>query len=77
MRHLSYTSRLVDLCVSGKHYDVKLDPTSLRQVIGRVDVNCPHRGDEDVRSIADPRFPGIESLPVRPRTATAPDVPRP
>jgi hypothetical protein len=77
MRHLSYTSPLVERCSSGKHHDVKLDPVSLQQVIGWVDANCPYRGEEEVRAIADPRFPGIESLPVRPRTRTAPDVPRP
>ncbi|HYW80709.1 MAG TPA: hypothetical protein VE890_14105, partial [Thermoguttaceae bacterium] len=77
MQHLSYTSHLVDLCADGKHYETRLDPKSLRQIIGWVDANCPYRGDEDVRAIADPDFPGIEQLPVRPRTATAPEIQRP
>jgi len=77
MQHLSYTSRLIELCSSGKHYDVKLDGKDLRQLIGWVDANCPYRGDEEVRAIADPDFAGIESLPIRPRTETAPVIPRP
>jgi len=77
MKHLSYTSKLIEMCSSGKHYDVKLDPKDLRQLIGWVDANCPYRGDEEVRAIADPDFAGIESLPIRPRTRTAPVIPRP
>ena len=71
------TSRLVELASGGGHYDVKLDSTTLRQLIGWVDANCPYRGDEEIRAIADPDFPGIETLPVRPRTKTAPLVERP
>jgi len=77
MQHLSYTSKLIEMCSSGKHYDVKLDGKDLRQLIGWVDANCPYRGDEEVRAIADPDFAGIESLPVRPRTKTAPIIRRP
>jgi len=77
MQHLSYTSKLVDMCMSGKHYDVKVDPVSLRQVIGWVDANCPYRGNQEVRAIPDPNFAGIDSLPIRPRTETAPIIPRP
>ena len=77
MRHLSYTSRLVELASSGEHYDVKVDPESLRRLIGWVDANCPYRGEEQIRAIPDPEFAGIESLPIRPRTKTAPDIPRP
>ncbi len=77
MRHLSHTSRLVQLCGDGTHYDTRMSPDELRQIIGWVDANCPYRGDEDVRAIPDPDFAGIEQLPVRPRTKTAPDIPRP
>jgi len=77
MRWLSYTSRLIELCSSGKHYDVKVDAKSLQQLVGWVDANCPYRGEDEVRAIADPDFPGIESLPIRPRTKTAPEIPRP
>jgi hypothetical protein len=77
MKHLSYTSRLIELASSGEHYAVRLDPTSLRQLIAWVDTNCPYRGDEQIRAIPDPDFPGIETLPIRPRTRTAPTIERP
>ena len=77
MRYLSYTSKLIDIASSGKHYDVKVDPASLRQLIGWVDANCPYRGDPEVREIEDPDFPGVDQLPIRPRTKTAPDISRP
>jgi len=77
MRHLSYTSPLIELASSGKHYDVKVDRQGLRRLIAWVDANCPYRGDEEIRAIPDPEFAGIESLPVRPRTKTAPHIPRP
>jgi len=77
MQHLSYTSPLIEKYAGGKHYDVKLAPNHLRQLIAWVDANCPYRGDEEVRAIADPDFAGIEVLPVRPRTSSAPVVPRP
>jgi len=77
MKHLSYKSRLIEMASSGKHYDVKLDAASLRQLIGWVDANCPYRGDDEVRAIPDPNFAGIEALPIRPRTKTAPRIARP
>ena len=77
MRHLSYTSKLIEQCLSGQHHDLQLDPVSLQKLIGWVDANCPYRGDEDIRAIPDPQFAGIEHLPVRPRTKTAPVSERP
>ena len=77
MQHLSYTSPLIDLCLGGKHYDVKLEPADLLALIGWVDANCPYRGEEEIRAIPDPQFAGIEKLPVRPRTHTAPVISRP
>jgi len=77
MKYLSYTSRLIELASSGKHYNVKLDPTNLQQLVAWVDANCPYRGDEEIRAIPDPDFAGIETLPVRPRTKTAPVIERP
>jgi len=77
MQHLSYTSKLIEVAGSGMHNDVKADPLSLRKLIAWVDTNCPYRGDEDIRAIPDPDFPGIEQLPIRPRVATAPVVQRP
>jgi len=77
MQYLSYTSRLVELASSGKHYEVKADPVSLRRLIAWVDPCCPYRGEEEVRALDDPDFPGIERLPIRPRVKTAPRIERP
>lgn len=77
MKHLSYTSRLIELASSGEHYGVKADAASVRQLTAWVDAICPYRGDEDIRALPDPDFPGIEYLPIRPRVRTAPDIPRP
>lgn len=77
MQYLSRASRLVELASSGKHYDVKADPASLRRLISWVDACCPFMGEEELRAQGDPDFPGIERLPIRPRVATAPVVERP
>jgi hypothetical protein len=77
MQYLSYKSRLVELAAGGKHYDVKVDPTSLHRLIAWVDACCPYMGEEEVRALGDPDFPGIERLPIRPRVATAPVIERP
>jgi hypothetical protein len=77
MQYLSYNSRLIELAASGDHYDVKVDPLSLHQLIAWVDACCPYMGEPEVRELADPDFPGIERLPIRPRVATAPIVDRP
>jgi hypothetical protein len=71
---LSYTSKLIDIAMRDKY---KMDPVSLRKLIAWVDTNCPYRGQEDIRAIPDPDFPGIEYLPVRPRVASAPVIRRP
>jgi hypothetical protein len=77
MQHLSYTSPLIALCESGQHHGVQLDPVSLQKLIGWVDANCPYRGEEDIREIPDPTFAGVDTLPIRPRTRTAPVIARP
>jgi hypothetical protein len=77
MQYLSYPSRLVELAASGKHYDVQADPLSLHRLIAWVDACCPYLGDDELRALGDPDFPGIESLPIRPRVATAPVIERP
>ena len=77
MQYLSYKSRLIELAASGKHYDVKVEPVSLHQLIAWVDACCPFMGDEELRAPGDPDFPGIERLPIRPRVATAPVIERP
>jgi hypothetical protein len=77
MQYLSRNSRLIDLAASGKHYDAQADSLSLRRLIAWVDACCPFMGDEELRALGDPDFPGIETLPVRPRVATAPVIERP
>ncbi len=77
MRYLSYRSRLIELAMSGKHYDVQVDPKSLQRLIAWVDANCPYLGEEELRTMDDPEFVGIDQLPVRPRVKTAPVIIRP
>jgi hypothetical protein len=77
MQYLSYTSKLIDIASSGKHNGVRVDPLSLRRLIAWVDTNCAFRGEEEIRALPDPNFPGIEALPIRPKVATAPVIPRP
>ena len=77
MTFLSYKSRLVHLCSSGKHYDVKVDPVSLQRLIAWVDAMCPYCGDEEVRAIPDPVFQGVDWLAVRPKIQNAPRIVRP
>jgi hypothetical protein len=74
MRHLSCTSPLIEHAM---HNEVPLDAASLQALIAWVDANCPYRGDEDVRRLPDPDFPGIEDLPIRPLVRSAPVIPRP
>ncbi len=77
MQYLSYKSRLIELAAGGNHYDVKVDPVSVRRLIAWVDACCPYMGEEEVRALGDPDFPGIERLPIRPRVTTAPVIDRP
>ena len=77
MQYLSLRSPLIEMASSGKHYDVKVDPLSLRRLIAWVDANCPYVGEEELRAMDDPAFPGIDELPIRPRVKTAPVISRP
>jgi hypothetical protein len=77
MQYLSLRSRLIEMASSGKHYDVQADPLSLRRLIAWVDANCPYAGEEELRAMDDPEFPGIDELPIRPRVKTAPVISRP
>ena len=77
MQYLSCKSRLIELAAAGEHYDVKADPASLHRLIAWVDACCPFMGEEEIRGLGDPDFPGIERLPIRPRVATAPVIARP
>ncbi|MGD0089817.1 MAG: hypothetical protein ABSE73_07840 [Planctomycetota bacterium] len=76
-RYLSYSSKLVEHAMSGKHNDVKADALSLQRLMTWVDACCPFMGEEEVRCQDDPQFAGIEELPIRPRVKTAPVVERP
>jgi hypothetical protein len=77
MRYLSARSPLIELAMSGKHHDVKVDPVGLLKLIAWIDANCPYLGEEEIRAMADPDFNGIEQLPIRPRLRTAPIIERP
>ena len=77
MQYLSRSSRLIDLAGSGKHYEVRVPPAELHRLIAWVDACCPFMGEEELRALGDPDFPGIERLPIRPRVASAPVVERP
>ncbi len=77
MTYLSYRSELVERAMGGKHNGVKADALSLRRLMAWVDACCPYYGEEEIRALGDPDFPGIEKLPIRPRVATAPRVERP
>lgn len=76
-RYLSANSRLIDIASSGAHHGVRVDELSLARLIAWVDANSPYLGEEEIRRMPDPDFPGIELLPIRPRLATAPVVVRP
>lgn len=77
MQYLSYKSRLIELASSGRHYEVRVDPSSLHRLIAWVDACSPFLGEEELRALGDPDFPGIDELPIRPRVATAPVIERP
>ena len=77
MTALSYRSPLIELAMSGEHYGVKVDPVSLLRLIAWVDAMGPYRGEEEVRTLSDPEFDGIQGMAIRPRTRTAPVIPRP
>ncbi len=77
MTYLSYKSKLIDIASSGKHHDVKVDEVSLLRLIAWVDACCPYNGEEEIRAMEDPDFPGIERLTIRPRVKTAPVIARP
>jgi len=77
MRYLSCRSRLIDRAMSGRHNKVKVQGVDLERLIAWVDANCPYLGAEEIRTMSDPDFRGIEQLPIRPRVKTAPVIERP
>ncbi len=76
-QYLSFKSRLIEMALSGEHYDVKVDPASLRRLIAWVDADSPFMGERELRALGDPEFAGIDQLPIRPRVKTAPVIERP
>ena len=54
MTALSYKSPLIELAMSGKHYDVKLDALSLQTLMAWIDLLCPYRGEPEIRAMPDP-----------------------
>ncbi|MCX6879130.1 MAG: hypothetical protein NTW21_35790, partial [Verrucomicrobia bacterium] len=77
MTYLSYQSQLIENASSGKHHDVKVDEVSRLRLIAWVDACCPYNGEEEIRAMEDPNFPGIDKLTIRPRVKTAPVIARP
>ena len=77
MTYLSYKSQLIEIASSGKHHHVKVDEVSRLRLIAWVDACCPYNGEEEIRAMEDPNFPGIEKLSIRPRVKSAPVVARP
>ncbi|MCU0960380.1 MAG: LamG domain-containing protein [Pirellulaceae bacterium] len=77
LTYLSYNSPLIELAASGTHYGVAVDPVSLQRLIAWVDTMCPYQGSEEIRTMEDPEFQGIDWLSIRPRIKTAPTVVRP
>jgi len=75
--YLALRSPLREIAASGNHHGVQMTGDELRLLTAWLDANCPYRNDEDVRDLPDPEFTGIETLPVRPRTKTAPHILRP
>ena len=77
LSRLSYASRLIERASSGTHHGVVVDSVGLRRLSAWIDAMCPYRGEEEVRRLPDPDFPGIDWLSIRPRIATAPTISRP
>ena len=77
MTWMSRTSRLVNHYASGRHQaGVKMPEAERRVLAAWVDLTAPYRGDEEIRALPDPDFPGIGDLPIRPRVRTAPVIDR-
>ncbi|MBM3495769.1 MAG: hypothetical protein FJX72_15805 [Armatimonadetes bacterium] len=77
MAHLSPTSRLIKMASDGTHHAVRVQGADLQRLIAWVDANCPYKGEEEVRAMRNPDYPGFARLGVRPRCATAPIISRP
>jgi hypothetical protein len=76
MSVFSYKSKLLENATSGKHPKVKIDAASRRRLTAWIDANCPYLGKEEIRKMGDPDFKHIETLKLRPRVKTAPEINR-
>ena len=76
MSVFSYKSKLLKNATSGKHNKVKIDPASQRRLTAWIDANCPYLGEEEIRAMGDPQFAHIDTLKLRPRVKTAPEINR-
>jgi hypothetical protein len=76
MSKLSYASPLIQIASSGEHYDVKMDPLSLRKLIAWVDALSPYLGADEVYAMPDTDPAGYAHMPYPPRIRTAPQVNR-
>ena len=79
MTHMSSASLLIDRAMDEKHIEAKMDPESLRQLIGWVDANGPYLGEEEIRRMPDPTSETMWAKPVpavKPRLKTAPRINR-
>jgi len=87
MTHMSSASLLISRAMDAKHIKAKMDPKSLRRLIGWVDANGPYLGEEEIRQMPDPvheagsKYPynSTYNLPmpvVKPRLKTAPRINR-
>ena len=77
MTHMSSVSLLISRAMDEKHIEAKMDPESLRRLIGWVDANGPYLGEEEIRQMPDPSHqPMVPTPVVKPRLKTAPRINR-
>ncbi|MHC4199372.1 MAG: HzsA-related protein, partial [Planctomycetota bacterium] len=79
MTHMSSASLLVSRAMDEKHIKARMDPESLRRLIGWVDANGPYLGEEEIRQMPDPTPETRWAKPVpvvKPRLETAPRINR-
>jgi hydrazine synthase alpha subunit-like protein len=79
MTCMSSASLLIDRAVDEQHIKAKMDPKSLRRLIGWVDANGPYLGEEEIRQMPDPTPETRWATPVpvvKPRLKTAPRINR-
>jgi len=79
MTHMSSASLLMSRAMDEKHIKARMDPDSLRRLIGWVDANGPYLGEEEIRQMPDPTPETRWAKPVpvvKPRLETAPRINR-